>query len=208
MTSPLFNRTEINPRPLRPYQDLCIEELRAGLKAGHRRQVLKLPTGAGKTRVAAELINRALIRGERSIFVVPRLSLIEQTVAAFEREGIGHIGVIQGQNFRTDSTAPVQVASAQTLVRREIPEAGLVIVDECHLRFQAINDWLIDPDWQKQSSLACRRRRGRAAWGWYGNRLSRPSRSRISFKMNFYASSGPRAAGSGLDRRADNGGRL
>ena len=149
MTSPLFNRTEINPRPLRPYQDLCIEELRAGLKAGHRRQVLKLPTGAGKTRVAAELINRALIRGERSIFVVPRLSLIEQTVAAFEREGIGHIGVIQGQNFRTDFTAPVQVASAQTLVRREIPEAGLVIVDECHLRFQAINDWLIDPDWQK-----------------------------------------------------------
>ena len=148
MTS-LFASAPAEPQPLRPYQEVCIAGLRAGLKAGDRRQVLKLPTGAGKTRVAVELINRALIRNERAIFVVPRLSLIEQTVAAFEREGIGHIGVIQGQNFRTDASAPVQIASAQTLARREIPASDLVIIDECHLRFQSINDWLLDPDWQK-----------------------------------------------------------
>jgi superfamily II DNA or RNA helicase len=136
-------------RPLRPYKAATIELLRAGVKSGNLRQVAKLPTGAGKTRIAGELIKRALGRCERSIFVVPRLSLIEQTVAAFEGEGIGHIGVIQGQNFRTDTSAPVQIASAQTLARRDIPHSGLVIIDECHLRFKAINDWLLDPAWAK-----------------------------------------------------------
>lgn len=142
----LFNSVAPDPKPLRPYQECAIDMLLDGLKAGHRRQVLKLPTGAGKTRVAAELIIRALARGEKSIFVVPRISLIEQTAAAFEREGIAHIGVIQGQHYRTDSIAPVQIASAQTLARRNIPNAGLAIIDECHLRFAAINNWLLDPE--------------------------------------------------------------
>ena len=126
MNAPLFHPAIIDPRPLRTYQENCVERLRDGLKAGNRRQVLKLPTGAGKTRIAAELINCALVRDERVIFVVPRISLINQTILDFEREGIAHIGVIQGQHYRTDASAPVQVASAQTLARREIPKAGLL----------------------------------------------------------------------------------
>jgi DNA repair protein RadD len=145
----LFNQIMPDSKPLRPYQEACIGRLREGVKAGLRRQVLKLPTGGGKTRIAAELISRALSRGEQVIFVVPRISLIEQTVGAFAREGIDHIGVIQGQNFRTDATAPVQIASAQTLARREIPKASLVIIDECHLRFKALNDWLLDAGWAR-----------------------------------------------------------
>jgi hypothetical protein len=66
----------------------------------------------------------------------------------FQAEGISHIGVIQGQHYRTDSSAPKQIASVQTLARRDIPQAGLVVIDECHLQFQAIKDWLADPDWQ------------------------------------------------------------
>jgi superfamily II DNA or RNA helicase len=89
----------------------------------------------------------SLSKERHAIFVVPRLSLIEQTVAAFEREGIWNIGVLQGRHFRTNLTAPVQIASAQTLVRRDIPSADIVIVDECHLQFEKINKWIASPAW-------------------------------------------------------------
>jgi superfamily II DNA or RNA helicase len=84
----------------------------------------------------------SLSKERHAIFVVPRLSLIEQTVAAFEREGIWNIGVLQGRHFRTNPNAPVQIASAQTLVRRDIPSVDIVIVDECHLQFEKISKWI------------------------------------------------------------------
>jgi DNA repair protein RadD len=138
--------TPTEPRPLRDYQQRALDMLRALLGHGHRRPVLQLPTGAGKTRIAVEIVRGALTKQHRAIFVVPRISLIEQTVKAFEREGIGGIGVIQGQNFRTDGSQPVQIASAQTLVRREIPPAGIVIIDEAHLGFEAIDTWIKAPE--------------------------------------------------------------
>jgi DNA repair protein RadD len=148
MNAPLFPAAAAEPRTLRLYQETAIDLLRESLRTGHRRPILQLPTGAGKTRIAAEIINRSLAKERRAIFVVPRISLIEQTVAAFEREGIWNIGVLQGQHFRTNPHAPVQIASAQTLARREIPPAGIVIIDECHLQFKSITEWIAASEWQ------------------------------------------------------------
>jgi DNA repair protein RadD len=155
----LFRLPGAEPRELRPYQERAIELLRESLRTGHKRPVLQLPTGTGKTLIAAEIIRWALAKGHRVIFTVPRISLIEQTVRDFEKHGVDAIGVIQGQHFRTDSSAPVQIASAQTLVRRDFssshddwdkqrfPRAGLVIIDEAHLQFKKITDWIASPDW-------------------------------------------------------------
>jgi DNA repair protein RadD len=146
--APLFSPAATEPRTLRLYQETAIDLLRESLRTGHRRPILQLPTGAGKTRIAAEIINKSLSKGRLAVFVVPRINLIEQTVTAFEREGIWNIGVIQGQNFRTNPNAPVQIASAKTLARREIPPAGLVIIDECHMREKPITEWIAAPEWQ------------------------------------------------------------
>jgi DNA repair protein RadD len=132
---------------LRAYQDHAIELLRESLRAGHKRPILQLPTGAGKTRIAAEIIKLAAEKGKAAIFVIPRKSLIEQTVTAFEREGIRDIGVIQARHHRTRPGAAVQIAMAQTLARREIPQAGIVIVDEAHLQYKSVIDWIKAPDW-------------------------------------------------------------
>jgi DNA repair protein RadD len=134
-------------KPLRDYQAKAIEDLRASLKSGRRRPVLQLPVGAGKTRVAAEIIDLALQRRKRAIFTVPRISLIDQTVDAFMHEGIVEVGVMQGIHELTDHTRPCQVASVQTLQRREIPDADLVIIDECHLGFDFVRKWMADPAW-------------------------------------------------------------
>jgi DNA repair protein RadD len=148
MNASLFPPAVAEPRTLRLYQETALDLLRNSLRAGHKRPILQLPTGAGKTRIAAEIVLGSLSKERRAIFVVPRISLIEQTVAAFEREGVWNIGVIQGQHFRTNLNAPVQIASAQTLARREIPPSDVVIVDECHLQFKSITEWIAAPEWQ------------------------------------------------------------
>lgn len=147
-------------RDLRPYQQTAVDLVRQSLRSSHRRPILQLPTGAGKTRIAAEIIHGALAKGRQAIFVIPRISLIEQTVAAFEREGVWNIGDIQGQHFRTNPNAPVQIASAQTLVRRKIPMVDLVIIDECHLQFEKISTWIASDEW------ACIRFIGLSATPW------------------------------------------
>lgn len=125
------------PKELRPHQTKALQMLRQSL-AKEKRVVVQMPTGAGKTLTAAKIIEGALSKGNRVIFTVPAVQLIEQTVRAFEAEGIRDIGVMQADHPRTNALAKVQVASVQTLRRREIPDAALVIVDECHIRAEVI----------------------------------------------------------------------
>lgn len=117
---------------LRPYQLAAIDRIRDAIRAGHRRILLVLPTGAGKTLTAASMLASALGKGSRSMFVAHRLELIDQTVSTFARLGIDSIGVIRSGDKRQDVTQPIQVASIQTLVRRRRPEANVVFIDEAH----------------------------------------------------------------------------
>jgi DNA repair protein RadD len=134
--------TAKEPKQLRPHQVKAVEMIRSSLKSGNSRVVCAMPTGAGKTLTAAKIISMALEKGNRVIFTAPAISLIDQTVTAFEDEGISGIGVIQASHPRTNPDAIVQVASVQTLARREIPNAALVIVDECHMGFDVIADMI------------------------------------------------------------------
>jgi DNA repair protein RadD len=136
-------------RPLRPHQERALEALRASLAAGKRRPMVQAPTGAGKTLLAAHIIQRARAKGNAVIFTVPALSLIDQTVEAFEREGLRCVGVMQGLHPRTDPGQPVQICSVQTLARRQKPGAAIVIIDEAHLMFKSVHDWMSEPAWAK-----------------------------------------------------------
>lgn len=110
--------------------------------------MLQAPTGFGKTLTAAWIIRSALDKGKRVIFTVPAVSLIDQTVREFYAEGIRDIGVMQADHPMTDPSRPVQVASVQTLQRRRVPMADLVIVDEAHRSFEFVRKWMREPEWQ------------------------------------------------------------
>lgn len=125
-------------KELRPHQIRALEQIRQSVHAGNTRVVLQAATGFGKTLVAAKIIEGALAKGNRVIFTAPTVSLIDQTVRSFEAEGIRDIGVMQANHPRTDSLSQVQVASVQTLARREIPHAAVIIVDEAHVRAKVI----------------------------------------------------------------------
>lgn len=132
------------PKELRPHQAKAINLVRNSLGKGNRTVVCQAPTGFGKTLTAAKIIEGALAKGNRVIFTAPAISLIDQTVSAFENEGIRDIGVMQANHPRTDALARVQVCSVQTLARRKIPEASLVIVDECHLRSKVVENLIAE----------------------------------------------------------------
>lgn len=119
-------------RPLRGRQIPLIPAIAEAIKQGHKRIMVQAPTGYGKTVIAAHLMDRSARKGRRPMFVAPAIALVEQTLHSFESQGIRDIGIIQAQHHRTDFRAQVQIASRDTLVRRQLPEVDFVIVDEAH----------------------------------------------------------------------------
>lgn len=114
---------------LRPYQQRAVDAIRSAL-GRHRAVCLAAQVGSGKTVIACEIIRRVLDRGNRALFLVHRVELVEQArdrLRAFDIEA----GIIKA-GFAEDRAQPVQVACIPTLIRREFPPAELVIFDECH----------------------------------------------------------------------------
>lgn len=130
--------------PLRPHQTQSLDSLRQALLQGDRRVVLQAPTGFGKTVVAAHIVSRARQRDKRVVFCVPSIGLVDQTFERFVGNGIeaSDMGVIQSSHPWRRPHAPVQIATAQTLARRELPLTDLVIVDEAHMRFSVYDQWM------------------------------------------------------------------
>ncbi len=119
------------PAP-RPFQVEAHERLRAGRRAGHKNQLIMAPTGAGKSYLGLRIIHEALSRGKRAIFVCDRTTLINQTSEVADSYGLSAHSVLQSNHWRFDRSLPFQIASAQTLARREWPDADVIVIDEAH----------------------------------------------------------------------------
>lgn len=119
---------------LRSYQERSIASLRAEYTAGRRAPCLVLPTGAGKTIIAAEIIRAAVARGNRVLFLAHRTELITQSVNKLSAAGVNDVRIIQAASDLGSPVAPVTVASIPTLTRwrERLPAANLVVFDECH----------------------------------------------------------------------------
>jgi superfamily II DNA or RNA helicase len=123
------------PLTLRPYQRDALTAVEAAVLRGVRRQVVSLPTGAGKTVIFAHLI---LERQTRTLILVHRDELIRQTLdklAMVAQATALDIGVIKAE--RDEHAGDVVVASVQTLQREQRLQRlaqtfELIVVDECH----------------------------------------------------------------------------
>lgn len=132
------------------HQHAALDLIRHSLATGHKRPMLQSPTGSGKTITSCAIVEGALAKGNPVLFVVPFLSLVDQTVMRFAEQGIHAVGVMQGQHPATDASQPVQVASVQTLMRRALPSStALVLIDEAHRWFDFYGKWMARPEWEK-----------------------------------------------------------
>ena len=127
---------------LRPHQKKAIEMLRDSLRKGNKRIVLAAPCSFGKTRVAAWILAEAAKKGKKGVFICDRIKLVQQALDGFDEFKL-NVGVIQGDHWRWDPSADIQICSIQTLARRKdkIP-FDIAVVDECHTHYETLSDYM------------------------------------------------------------------
>lgn len=121
---PFQTTLQVQPRP---YQE---EALHSWLDAG-RAGVVILPTGAGKTMVAAMAIHNT---GMWTLAVVPTLDLLQQwrtALASALALGSDEIGIFGGGEKEIKPITIITYDSA-ALYPRELKHFGLFVWDECH----------------------------------------------------------------------------
>ncbi|KAJ5760033.1 ATP-dependent helicase IRC3 [Penicillium odoratum] len=137
-----FNATLSPPRSivLRDYQEESIQSVLKYLGEGHRRLGISLATGAGKTVIFTQLINRIPSHdatATKTMIIVHRRELVEQ---AAKHCRIAYpdkvVEVEMGQNVASGH-GDIIIASVQTLSRGRVtkfdPRAfKLILVDEAH----------------------------------------------------------------------------
>lgn len=116
---------------LRQYQTEVLADIRQHFIDGRRSVLCVLPTGAGKTCLAAHMIASAVAKGKRAWFLCHRAEILRQSVETLEVAAGLNVGVIAA-GFGANGYHPTQVCSIQTLIRRwekySLPD--LVICDE------------------------------------------------------------------------------
>lgn len=115
---------------LRPYQSEIIEAARHHFGAGKRTVLIQLPTGGGKTVLAAKMIGGAAERGNRTWFICHRREILKQASQTFRMAGIPH-GIIAAGALMVPRHR-VQVCAIDTLRHRveKLPPPDLICWDE------------------------------------------------------------------------------
>ena len=134
---------------LRNYQEQAITDLSHSLGKGNKQVILQAATGSGKTVMASALVQRAVEKGSSVLFLAHRRELISQCSNKLNLFGIGH-GIIMAGEIN-EAWHQVQIASVDTLRARAIsskkmrlPNADIVIIDECHRSLSKTYRTIID----------------------------------------------------------------
>lgn len=121
-------------------QERALNILRRDWKA-YSSFMVYAPTGSGKTGLAAFIADGFVSRGMRVLFVAPYTILLNQTAQRFTEYGLPEeqISFIWRDHPNQDPKLQIQIASADTLIRRDFPDnIDLLIIDEAHLRRKSI----------------------------------------------------------------------
>lgn len=115
----------------------------------HRTLLLSASVGFGKTAIAAFIADGLVSRGMRVMFVAPYTVLLDQTATRFVEYGLpaDEISFVWRNHPLNDPDRLIQIASADTLIRRKFPEnIDLLIVDEAHIRRKTLLEIIRDTD--------------------------------------------------------------
>lgn len=118
---------------LRPYQTAAVDAALAAHRAG-RNPVESLPTGSGKSVVAAAIVSGLSVRGdERLVVTVPSRELAEQNEAALQRIlPASEIGVVCAALGRRELDRRILVGTPQSLAAAIDFDPTCILIDEAH----------------------------------------------------------------------------
>ena len=123
---------------LRPYQKQAIEAIEQDWERGHRRTLLVLPTGCGKTIVFANVAKRAVARGKKVLILAHRDELLNQAQDKILKATGLMTSKEKAEETSLDSFFRITVGSVQTMQREKrlnrFPSDAFqtIIVDEAH----------------------------------------------------------------------------
>lgn len=123
---------------LRPYQAESIAAIEGEWKQGHRRTLLVLPTGCGKTIVFCKLTEGRVRAGERVLILAHRGELLQQAADKLLKATGLRCAVEKAEESCLDSWYRVTVGSVQSLMREkrlnQFPSDyfGTIVIDEAH----------------------------------------------------------------------------
>lgn len=125
---------------LRGYQAELVDLARSEVAQGHRKVLLTLSTGGGKTFVMADIAQCAVEKGGQVLCLMHRRQLVDQMQARFQEYGL-QAGIIMA-GCEPDLTKPIQIATIQTYRRRIrldstgqhgcFVDTSVVMIDEAH----------------------------------------------------------------------------
>lgn len=105
---------------LRDYQQQTIDNINKELRAGNKKIIVQQPPRTGKTVIMAEIARRATAKGNRVLFVVHRIEIVEQVINTFKAQGV--------------NMELCTVGMVQTITRRldKMEQPVIILVDEAH----------------------------------------------------------------------------
>lgn len=115
----------------------------------HRTFLLSASVGFGKTAIAAFITDGFVSHGMRVMFVAPYTVLLDQTATRFVEYGLPaeEISYVWRNHPLHDPNRMIQIASADTLIRREFPDnIDLLIIDEAHMKRRKLLEIIRDSD--------------------------------------------------------------
>lgn len=124
---------------LRPYQHDLKARLYESLRT-HHRTLAQLPTGGGKSVIIESIVADATQARKAVVIVAHRIELVEQLAERLAR----FRPCVVSRGSHPDPNATLYVAMIQTLARRDVPLANLLIIDEAHHAIAAQYTSVID----------------------------------------------------------------
>jgi type I restriction enzyme R subunit len=142
---PLLVRYTGGEAQRRYYQDAAIRAVFEKIAQGHKRALLSLATGAGKTFIAVNMLKRIADAGQltKALFICDRDELRTQALTAFQNLFGANAAAVEGGN--PQKNARVIIATYQSLgISQEDDDASFlienypenyfshIVIDECH----------------------------------------------------------------------------
>jgi len=117
---------------LRPYQNRCIEDVRAAFASGNRSVLLTSPVASGKTIMFAHVAAGVHRNNKSALILAHRKELVFQVCEKLQAMRIPHGTILGGQPGIPRKN--IIAGSVQTVVKRlrHMPAPSLIIPDEAH----------------------------------------------------------------------------
>jgi superfamily II DNA or RNA helicase len=116
---------------LKPFQLRTVERLRIELEKGKRKILICSPTGSGKTIIALDVINKAVLSNKKGLLLAHNREIISQFAKKLSNQDID-FNLIMGGSRLKETESLITLATIQSYKNIKFKDYDYIIIDEAH----------------------------------------------------------------------------